>query len=248
MSRFDAVLFDNGQTLFHRTSPIDSIVELTRRHGHAVSTTSARDAWASVKAAKRSGPEHRRRRNASREAHRAYYIDQYAPLETLAPGLAEIFYADHKTSPETMVPYPDTPGVLRALHDHGLGIGIISNTGWDISRGYARAGLLELIDTWVLSWEHGTAKPDPQLFRIGCERLGVAPERALMVGNDGEADSGAVAVGATALILPAVAHGQPRGLDAVLDLVGIRDHIPGEPALSPSRRSPRRPERSAERC
>jgi putative hydrolase of the HAD superfamily len=100
-------------------------------------------------------------------------------------------------------------------------IGIVSNTGWDISQGYAHAGLGGLIDTWVLSWQHGTAKPDPWLFAHACERLRVNPARALMVGNDAEADGGAAAVGATVLILPEVQPEEPRGLKAVLDLVGL---------------------------
>ena len=219
MPRFDAVLFDNGKTLFHRPSAVASIVLLAGRCNVTVTEAEAAAAWAAVKAGKQRGPEHRLERNSSQESHRGYYIRQYQPLEQLAEGLAELFYVEHKTSPRTMLPYPDTPRVLRALKRKGLAVGVVSNTGWDISQGYMLIGIDDLIDTWVLSWQHGTAKPDPQLFTRACEQLGVLPSRALMVGNDAEADGGAAAIGATVLILPEVRSGQERGLSAVLDLL-----------------------------
>ena len=40
-----------------------------------------------------------------------------------------------------MVPYPDSPAVLKAFSSAGLPIGIVSNTGWSIDRGYAATGL-----------------------------------------------------------------------------------------------------------
>lgn len=221
MLRFDAVLFDNGHTLFYRPSAVDSIVSLAMRCGVAVSESEAVQAWETVKANKQRGPEHRRERNSSRDAHHDYYVRQYGPLEEIAPGLAELFYVEHKTSPRLMSPYPDTPLVLRALRRAGVAVGIVSNTGWDISQGYMLAGVDDLIDTWVLSWQHGTAKPDPRLFTHACEELGVAPSRVLMVGNDAEADGGAAAIGATVLILPEVGSGEERGLGRVLDLLDI---------------------------
>jgi HAD superfamily hydrolase (TIGR01509 family) len=230
--RFDAVLFDNGETLFYRVDPIPSIVKLARTCGVTISEPSAGRVWAKVNRDNLGAFEHRLERNASREGHRRYYIGRYGPLEEIAPGLAELFYTHHKTSAETMVPYPDTRVVLGALRQHHIPLGIVSNTGWDISLGYAHAGLEHLIDAWVLSWQHGTAKPDPKLFVHACERLGVSPRRVLMVGNDAEADGGASAVGATVLILPPVDPGQHRGLGAVLDLLDIPAEADDEPTLA----------------
>lgn len=177
--------------------------------------------WAQVDPHNPGSLDERLARNASQEVHRRYYLRRYAPLAQIAPDLPELFYRHHKTSAQTMVPYPDTGPVLATLAAAGLAVGIVSNTGWDISAGYARAGLDRYIDTWVLSWEHGTAKPDPRLFHLACGRLGVPPARTVMVGNDPEADGAAVAAGATALILPPVPAGSPRGLDAVLALLGL---------------------------
>ena len=230
-SRFDAVLFDNGETLFYRSDPVASLIELARSHGLDLTEEQARHTWSKVRQENPGGLPNRLRRNASREAHRSYYVRQYGPLAEVAPGMPELFYEHHKTSVRTMLPYPDTGPVLLALRRAEIRIGVVSNTGWDISAGYARAGLSHLIDAWVLSWQHGSAKPDPKLFLHAFKRLGVAPRRVLMVGNDAEADGGAAAVGATTLILPRVPPGEPRGLDAVTDLLGI--HGPGVDAGVP---------------
>ena len=91
--------------------------------------------------------------------------------------MAAAMYARYKTNPQTMVPYADTPRTLRALRAHGISIGIVSNTGWNIREGYQRAGLEALIDVFVLSHEHGAAKPDPVLIARACRELESARRR-----------------------------------------------------------------------
>jgi len=71
-------------------------------------------------------------------------------------------------------------------------------------RGTLRAlGVLEWIDTAVISAEVGMEKPDPRIFHHACERLGVEPAAALHVGDDVEDDvAGARAAGCAALHWP----------------------------------------------
>lgn len=223
MSSFTAVLFDNGNTLFYKPHPAPAIVALAGRLGARVEETSAREAWLAVKAHKRTLRQEAIAwgRNRSAEGHQEYYTACYAPLEALAPGLADAFYGGFKTNPESMVPYPDTAAVLAALHGAGVKIGIVSNTGWNIREGYRRHGLDRYVDSFVLSYEHGVAKPEVTLFQTACSELGVEPDHTLMVGNNAVADSGAAAAGCTSLVLPEVSRGEPRGLEAVLRLVGI---------------------------
>jgi putative hydrolase of the HAD superfamily len=49
-------------------------------------------------------------------------------------------------------------------------------------------GLAELLDVIVLPSDAGAAKPSPLIFRFALERLGVAADRALYVGDDAEHD------------------------------------------------------------
>src|SRR5215472_17596736 len=115
--RFDAVLFDNGGTLTHRTSPVVAVRALAARSGVAISEEEAARYWRRSKEHSRSlFAEKRLRRNLSRTDHREAYVAGYAPFEEIVPGLAELMYDEWKASPLTMVPYPDTPAVLKAFN------------------------------------------------------------------------------------------------------------------------------------
>src|SRR5258708_8419147 len=160
-------------------------------------------------------------------------------------------YDEWKTNPLTMVPYPDTPPVLKSFSAAGSPIAIVSNTGWSIDAAYAATGMDAFISAFVLSCDLGVAKPAPEPFLTACERLEVSSERTLMVGNNRLADSGSICVGCHCLILPPVPPGATRGLRAATDVAGIpwgaqrprpaggrpAPPIPGR-AASPPARSP----------
>ena len=46
---------------------------------------------------------------------------------------------------------------------------------------YARVDLDELFDVTVISGQVGVRKPSRQIYRIACERLGVAPGQCVLV-------------------------------------------------------------------
>jgi putative hydrolase of the HAD superfamily len=92
-----------------------------------------------------------------------------------------------------------TPALLETLRDRGLKTGLVSN-GFDppdLARAeLARLGVAQLLDVIVLAPEVGARKPDPAIFRHALDALGVAPERALMVGDTLATDiAGAKAIG-----------------------------------------------------
>ncbi|WP_308295877.1 HAD-IA family hydrolase [Streptomyces sp. ISL-96] len=104
---------------------------------------------------------------------------------------------------------------------------MVSNTGWDIRGSFTRSGLTPLVGEFVLSCEVGVQKPDAAIFWAACDRLGVMPGDALMVGDDAVRDGAATAAGIPAYILSADrGPDRPRGLAAVLDLLGC--HGPGD--------------------
>lgn len=140
--RYDAVLFDNGGTLTHRSSPVAAVVSLAARLGVDIPEEDAARYWRRSKEHSRTlMAEKRLRRNLSRADHRTAYVNGYGPFEEIAPGLADLMYDEWKTNPQTMVPYPDTPAVLKSFSSAGVPIGIVSNTGWSIHEGYAATGL-----------------------------------------------------------------------------------------------------------
>ncbi|MYW45558.1 HAD-IA family hydrolase [Streptomyces sp. SID161] len=133
-------------------------------------------------------------RDRSAELHRAAYTGLSRRVPLPDPGLHDALYERHM-SPAAWSPYPDAAEVLRTLRERGTGVGVVSNIGWDLRPVFRAHGLDEYVDAYVLSYEHGIQKPDARLFSVACEKLGVDPRRALMVGDNRRADGGATALG-----------------------------------------------------
>lgn len=122
--------------------------------------------------------------------------------------------------PASWSPYPDTAPVLNGLRGNGIKTAVVSNIAFDLRPALAAAGTGA--DEYVLSFEVGAVKPDPEIFRTALRRLGVAAEETLMVGDSEEADGGARAVGcAFALVDPLPTDQRPDGLGTALRVYGI---------------------------
>jgi len=106
--------------------------------------------------------------------------------------------------------YDDVIPAFVRLRERGLSLGIISN--WDSRlRGIVVGlGLGEYVDAVVCSADVGLHKPDPRIFELACEQLGVDPAEAAHVGDHHYADVvGARAVGMTPVLIDR--HGaEPR--------------------------------------
>lgn len=70
-------------------------------------------------------------------------------------------------------------GAVRAARAAGIRTALVSNS-WGTSR-YDQAMLDELFDGIVISGVEGIRKPAPQMYRLGAERAGVAPEACVFV-------------------------------------------------------------------
>ncbi len=121
----------------------------------------------------------------------------------------------------------DAAATLTNLFEEGYKIGVLSNIHFDIRPFFAEAGLSDLIETFVLSNEHGIQKPDPAIFRLTCGRLGTRPEETLMVGDRPSRDGAAVEVGMPTLLVPSLTDPQRRQLHLVGNALGI-NHVAGE--------------------
>lgn len=92
-------------------------------------------------------------------------------------------------------PIPGAAEALARLQGAGLALACVSNWDASLEAQLERAGIGSYFTTVVSSAEAGAAKPDPAVFAVALERLGVEPGRALHIG-DTEADSeGAAAAG-----------------------------------------------------
>jgi HAD superfamily hydrolase (TIGR01509 family) len=63
-----------------------------------------------------------------------------------------------------------------------------------------RYGFEEMTDVIVYSHESGTAKADPAIYRLVCERLDVEPEHAVFVDDHERAVAGARVIGMTGVL------------------------------------------------
>ena len=82
---------------------------------------------------------------------------------------------------------PDAAGVLRALQDRGLRVGLLSNTHWPREfheHFLARDGLAPLIDARLYTSELDRSKPHRSVFVAALAAVGVSdPSRAVFVGD-----------------------------------------------------------------
>ncbi|GGW43203.1 hydrolase [Streptomyces lucensis JCM 4490] len=158
-------------------------------------------------------------RDESAELHRAAYTGLSRRVRLPDPALHDALYERHM-SPAAWSPYPDAAEVLRSLRERGIGVGVVSNIGWDLRPVFREYGLDAWVDAYALSYEHGVQKPDPRLFSVACEALDVDPRQVLMVGDSRAADGGAAALGCRVHFvdhLPVARR--PDALRPVLDLV-----------------------------
>ena len=110
--------------------------------------------------------------------------------------------ASHFRDPSAWAVFPDVRPTLEALERRGLPRAVVSN--WDsyLPTLLERLGLAGGFSSIVVSAVEQTGKPEPEIFRRACERMGVLAEEVLHVGDSLHEDyEGARAAGLSALLL-----------------------------------------------
>ncbi|NIJ10143.1 HAD superfamily hydrolase (TIGR01509 family) [Saccharomonospora amisosensis] len=221
-----AVLFDFSGTLFrlehdqswlrdltdHTGDPLDveAQAELLRRMTAPVTLTVELD------------DEHRHaweNRDLDPTLHRKIYLEVLRQSGVPTVEQAKALYR-RLVDPAEWTPYPDAETALKSVAERGLSVGVLSNIAFDIRPTFTEHGLDPYVDEFVLSYEVGAIKPDPTVFAMLLDRLGVAPEQALMIGDSATADGGARALGCSfALVDPLPTTERTDGL-----LTALREH------------------------
>jgi epoxide hydrolase-like predicted phosphatase len=88
---------------------------------------------------------------------------------------------------------------VRRARREGVKTGLISNS-WGQGLAYDDGMLEELFDAVVISGDVGLHKPDPEIFHLGAERIGVPPGECVFVDDLRENCAGAEGVGMTAIL------------------------------------------------
>jgi putative hydrolase of the HAD superfamily len=80
----------------------------------------------------------------------------------------------------TMEPNTEMLDGVRAARRAGVRTALLSNS-WGDALAYDDALLEELFDAWVISTRVGLRKPDPAIYELAAERLGLAPAACVFV-------------------------------------------------------------------
>jgi putative hydrolase of the HAD superfamily len=126
---------------------------------------------------------------------------QFAPLLGVDPdGLVERLFGGIGPD-EAMI------AAIRRARAAGVPTGLISNS-WGDGIAYEPSLMKELFDAVVISGDVGLHKPEPEIFLLGAQRIGMAPADCVFVDDLRENCAGAEAVGMAAIL-----H---RGADATI--------------------------------
>jgi putative hydrolase of the HAD superfamily len=132
------------------------------------------------------------------------FADVLAQLDVTPEGAEEVVSLRREVTRQGLVPVPGAVDTITALRERGLKIGLITVCSEDVPLLWEETSFHGLFDVEVFSATCGLRKPDPRIYRLALDRLGVEPEEALFVG-DGANDElpGAERAGMTALQLRA---------------------------------------------
>jgi HAD superfamily hydrolase (TIGR01549 family) len=216
-----AVLFDWRGTLVV-TAPLSAWVEQALQR---VGRDSSADEVDGIEAALVAAMEHPDLQQAWDRADESAWVhrETYARLFRVAgldDDLAEALYAV-ESNPAYNPFADDVADTLNSLQVAGVRVGIVSDIHFDLRPVFAEAGLADLVDCFVLSFEQGVQKPNPQIFRVALDRLNVEPPDALMVGDRASHDGAAVNLGIPTVLVPELTATPQRRLAVVLRACGI---------------------------
>jgi putative hydrolase of the HAD superfamily len=118
------------------------------------------------------------------------------------PAVLERFAARHARKGLWECPMEGAREALDALLDLGLRCAVVSNSDGRAEEHLAKCGVRHGLEFVVDSQRVGVEKPDPRIFSIALERLGVDASRALFVGDIRSVDeAGARAAGVHFVLL-----------------------------------------------
>lgn len=221
------VLFDAGNTLVWLDHPF--LVELLATHGFE--TTEA-DLLAAEYQAKLLLDELVRQGNGGTDESRgrvyfARIFEAVGVPAALLPVLAGPLAARHRERNLWSRVQPGTAEALAELRERGYRLGVISNADGRVEALLGSVGLAGYFDFILDSHVVGIEKPDPRIFRLGCERAGSRPEETVYVGDIYEIDVvGARAVGMRTFLVDPLDRWTALDCERIRGVHELPDHLP----------------------
>ena len=181
-----AVIFDLGGVVVG--SPLHAIARFEREHGlpancinQVVVATGPSGAWSRLERGELTLPEF----------FGAFEDDCRAAGHTLCARTLMTRVAD------ATAPRPAMLEAIRRIRTRGLKTGVITNN-WVTEEDGASA-LRPLFDAYIESAAVGIRKPDPRIFELACQALGITPPEAVFLDDIGSNLKSARALGMTTI-------------------------------------------------
>jgi putative hydrolase of the HAD superfamily len=187
-----AVVFDLGGVVF--PSPFDVFAAYERDHGlpdrfirGVVAASADHGAWARLERSELSFDE---------------FCVAFAEECAAAGGAVDAVELMREIG-KGFEPRPEMVAAIAAIKEHGLKVGALTNN-WAPSeqpsdRGPHSLGHLGGFDVVVESAVEGLRKPDPAIYELVCERLGITPDEAVFLDDLGVNLKPARALGMTTI-------------------------------------------------
>lgn len=227
------VFFDVGSTLIDAQPDIDGAFhEVAVRRGHAIERA---EVSAHLPAVNRFYEEEYLRDGdfwCSPEGSVEMYLDMYRYLSHLtglacdAEGIAREVNEAY-CQPTHWRIFDDVLPCLKELKRRHLRLGIVSNWSANLESLIRGLRMAPYFDEIVSSADVGYRKPNPMIFTIAMERMGVDASEAAHVGDRPDADGrGAEAAGVTPVIVDrtgahaACGYATVRSLDGLAEIIG----------------------------
>ena len=111
------------------------------------------------------------------------YREYFASIGVGEDAVAELVEMRTELTRRVLVPRPGAVETLRELRRRGLRLGLISACTDDVPAVWPETELAPLFDSTVFSCRAGVSKPDPRIYRLACDELGVEAGDCLFVGD-----------------------------------------------------------------
>ncbi|HET7463014.1 MAG TPA: HAD-IA family hydrolase [Longimicrobium sp.] len=221
-----AVIFDVGNTLLWLDAPF--LLQVLRENG--IETTDAALLEAQY-GAKLLMDELVRSGNPGDDASRGriFFGEVFRRLGLPAdsfPPVARRLFARHAERNLWCTLQEGTDEVLEELKRRGYRLGVISNADGTVEGLLETLGLRRHFEFVIDSGAVGVEKPDPRIFRMALERMGVEPHEAAYVGDLYEIDVvGARAAGMRAWLIDPLMRLGHLDCDRIASLVELPDRL-----------------------
>jgi putative hydrolase of the HAD superfamily len=209
--KYPAVFLDAGQTLLAADPPIGVIyAEVARKYGLQVPPEIMDKVFR--EAYRERALHHPLSQAASNEADRQWWrelaeglFQRFGRLTSFDACFAELY--DRFAHAQAWRLFPEVPAFLSECRRRGVRLGVVSNWDSRLETICRELGLEPAFEFILYSAAAGVAKPNPEIFKLALQRIGLKPDEVLHVGDSWEDD----VLGARTAGLDAVWLQRPQG-------------------------------------